>query len=157
MATVDYPSTLPKPSYKGHQNNPSQDFFVTEMDYASKRRAKYFGIFKIPMTFKFTKMQVREFNRWFYGEGATQLQRGSKPFNAVWEVLAIAFNYEFAFAKGGQPIAVPLSPDLYEIKMEVELLTDIFEIIALDDITAFCPEAIDCMEDFLIFARDYVA
>lgn len=147
-----YPSTLPNPLYKGHSNNPSQDFLVTEMDYASKRRARYYGIFKVPVMFKFTGQQFNDFNSWYYGDSATQLSRGAKTFEAKWEVLGVTALYEFAFAKDGQPKVKPLSPDLFEVKCLVELKTDIFEIIALNNLNGFCPDIIDCQIDMITWA-----
>ncbi len=150
---INYPDTLPKPSYKGHSNNPSQDYHVTEMDYASKRRAKYYGIFTIPLMFKFTRHELNDFNSWYFGNSPTQLLRGARIFQASWEVLGIFAPFEFAFTKGGQPRVVPLSPDLFEVKCEVELKTDIYEIIVLNSLEGFCPEIIDCQTDLLEWAK----
>ena len=152
---IAYPSNLPNPQVKGYKNAPSQDYFITQMDYAFKKRARYYGNMEVNITFKFTKNQMREFNRWFYGDKTDQLGRGVKTFTANWEILTISFLYEFTFAEGGQPEPTYISNDNYEVKMKAYLLTDIFEIIALDDITALCPEAIDCMETFLNFAATY--
>lgn len=149
---VTYPASLPKPLYKGHANNPSQDFLVTEMDYASKRRSSYYGIFKIPLTFKFSGQEFNDFNSWYYGDSATQMARGAKVFTAYWEVLGVTSLYEFAFTKGGQPKTKPLSPDSFEVKCEVELKTDIFEIIALNNLDGFCPDIIDCQNTMIAWA-----
>ena len=149
---IPYPDTLPNPQYKGYSNNPSQDFFVTEMDYASKRRSKYVGLFKIPLTFKFSSQQFNDFNSWYFGSLDTELLRGARNFEARWEVLGVTSLYEFAFAKGGQPKINPMSPDLFEVKCEVELKTDIFEIIALNSLDGFCPDIIDCQDAMIAWA-----
>lgn len=143
---IPYPDSLPNPLYSGFQNNPSQDYFVTEMDYASKRRPRYYGIFKIPMTFKYSGQQFNDFNAWYYGNEANQLSRGIKTFSARWNVLGVVTTYEFAFVKDGQPQALPIAPDTWEVKIEVELKTDIYEIIALNSLDGFCPDVIDCQQ-----------
>ncbi len=144
---IPYPTTLPKPLYSGYQNNTAQNFFLTEMDYASKRRAKYKGIYKIPFKIRLDSQQIIIFNSWYYNT----LADGVKIFSATWNVDGLTTEYEFAFLKA--PRKVPSGAFGWEITMEVELKTDIYELMAFADLSGFCPEAIECQDDFIAWTK----
>lgn len=147
---VEYPNTLPKQSYTGHSNRPSRGFFLTEMDYSTKRRPSFTGVFRLPTSLNLNSQQLNDFNAWFFGITENDLLNGSRTFNARWEIMGITSLYEFAFLT--QPIITPLSPDRFRVNFELELKTDIYEIIALNNLNGFCPEIIDCQRDLINWA-----
>lgn len=151
---IPFPDNLPQPLYDGRQDTPSQDFFIPDFDYAGdKRRSKAYGKFSLTVKFRFTQQELNDFNAWYYSD----LKRGARRFNARWSVLGVFYNYEFGVDVGGQPTLDYVTNGNYIISMKVVLITDIFEIVALNSLNGFCPEIIQCQDDLIDFAKNYVA
>lgn len=150
---VPYPSLLPAPQYKGYKNTQTQNYYTTKMDYATKIRAKFYGNFKANLTFKFNQDQLGIFEEWYY----SQLNAGSKPFEATWLIAGVKQLMEFVFDENGQPEFDILSPTIWEVKINVIVKTDIFELLANNNLNGFCPDIIECQENLINFAVNYTA
>lgn len=136
---VPYPSTLPSPLYQGKLDLPTQGFYVTPMDYATKRRPKNTGQFFVNITFLFTNDEVNTFNEWYI----LQLNNGAKLFEATWDIAGAVTLLEYAIADEGQPQYLPRGLS-YEVKLKLEIKSDIVEILARNNLNGFCPDIINC-------------
>lgn len=139
---IEYPTSLPKPLISGHSQNPSSNFFRTEMDYASKHRAKYKGLYFLNLAFYVPIATSITWSNFFHNT----LADGVKSFHAEWEVQGLTQLYEFRFTEA--PKFKPTATG-YNITVKAELLTDIYELMKFADMTALCPEVIECQNDIL--------
>lgn len=142
---IPYPSSLPEPLYRGKQDLPSQTWYLTQMDYSSKRRAKNTGQFIVNLTFQYTEEQVNVFWGWYLAE----LNSGVKLFEANWDIAGVRTILEFGFSEQGQPKITPTSFNQYEVQIKVEVKSDIFELLASNNLNGWCPDITDCLDNII--------
>lgn len=147
---VPYPSTLPNPLYKGKQDLPAQGFFVTQMDYATKRRPKNSGNFIVNVSFLYNKAEMAIFWNWYL----LDINNGARQFEATWDIAGATILMQFAISHQGHPKITPIGLS-YEVTMKVEVKSDIYELLALNNLNGFCPDIIECQDSLIDFAVNY--
>ena len=151
---VDYPMSLPRPSYENHSITPPQPYYATEFDVGAKLRPTALGNVNLVFSFNFTQEQLAIFTNWFYGTGVDQLNGGTKLFTANWLIWGIESTFELAFADKGSPKFTPIpNSTRWRANLTLRLVTDIYELIGLNSLEGLCPEPIECVYDYIIWSK----
>ena len=91
MATP-YPGSLPCPTIT-ITGNPVESFKRTDFDFGTRYRKNYCSVYTVDMKWIFTPEEMRTFRTWYW----SQLDNGTLPFEADWDIEAETGTKEFHF------------------------------------------------------------